>query len=183
MKNVARWLLPVSLLCSLSVSTAQADSCPGDVNGDGEVTVDELVRAVNHALNGCPPALALGGPYDGDAVAIRSQCADPADNGTFSLPAATVQFDEQEGNLFSGMITGTDDEGNAVAINIAGSVDAEAVLRGSVWDDEGEITGTIRGNIAGDGLALAASVFETERSCQVATTFLAKRRQAAPGNG
>jgi hypothetical protein len=26
---------------------------PGDANGDGEITVDEILTAVNHALNGC----------------------------------------------------------------------------------------------------------------------------------
>lgn len=28
--------------------------CPGDANGDGIVTIDELVRAVAAALEGCP---------------------------------------------------------------------------------------------------------------------------------
>ncbi len=30
-------------------------SCTGDRNGDGQVTIDEIVVAVNNALNGCPP--------------------------------------------------------------------------------------------------------------------------------
>jgi hypothetical protein len=33
---------------------AAAQTCPGDLNGDGEVTVDEIVTAVNAALEGCP---------------------------------------------------------------------------------------------------------------------------------
>jgi hypothetical protein len=33
---------------------AQCDQCEGDFNGDGQVTIDELIVAVNNALNSCP---------------------------------------------------------------------------------------------------------------------------------
>ncbi len=33
---------------------AQCDQCEGDFNGDGHVTIDELIVAVNNALNNCP---------------------------------------------------------------------------------------------------------------------------------
>ena len=39
-----------------STSSSVAQSCPGDLNGDGEVTIDEILRAVNAALDGCPAA-------------------------------------------------------------------------------------------------------------------------------
>ncbi|MBI4514613.1 MAG: DUF1566 domain-containing protein [Deltaproteobacteria bacterium] len=35
-------------------SQAQCDQCQGDFNYDGQVTIDELVTAVNNALNDCP---------------------------------------------------------------------------------------------------------------------------------
>jgi hypothetical protein len=35
-------------------STAAAQSCPGDLNGDKQVTVDEVLTALNSALHGCP---------------------------------------------------------------------------------------------------------------------------------
>lgn len=44
-----RTLLAVLLLAA---SVAHAE-CPGDANGDGTVTVDEIVRAVDSGLNGC----------------------------------------------------------------------------------------------------------------------------------
>jgi hypothetical protein len=28
--------------------------CPGDLNGDGRVTIDDILRSVNYALDGCP---------------------------------------------------------------------------------------------------------------------------------
>jgi hypothetical protein len=33
---------------------AQCDQCKGDFNGDGNVTVDEILTSVNNALSGCP---------------------------------------------------------------------------------------------------------------------------------
>jgi hypothetical protein len=33
----------------------------GDMNGDGEITIDEILKAVNNALNGCPAAQICGG--------------------------------------------------------------------------------------------------------------------------
>lgn len=34
-------------------STATPPPCVGDCNGNGQVTVDEILAAVNNALNGC----------------------------------------------------------------------------------------------------------------------------------
>jgi len=39
---------------SLSVFAVVPQMCCGDANGDGTVTIDELVTAVNNALSGCP---------------------------------------------------------------------------------------------------------------------------------
>lgn len=40
--------------CGLFLSVpALAQECPGDLNGDGSVTVDEILTVVNAALNGC----------------------------------------------------------------------------------------------------------------------------------
>jgi hypothetical protein len=43
-------------------SGAQRGPCHGDVDGDGMVTIDEIVSAVNHALHGCPEPTADMGP-------------------------------------------------------------------------------------------------------------------------
>lgn len=39
---------------ALTVFRVEHDICCGDANGDGQVTIDELVAAVNNALGGCP---------------------------------------------------------------------------------------------------------------------------------
>jgi hypothetical protein len=37
-----------------TVSSVTTPSCCGDCNGDGQVTIDELIGSVNRALSGCP---------------------------------------------------------------------------------------------------------------------------------
>jgi hypothetical protein len=47
------------LVTMVTVARADADvpAClAGDANGDDGITVDELVVAVTHALDGCPPS-------------------------------------------------------------------------------------------------------------------------------
>jgi hypothetical protein len=49
-------IILLSILAVGLSSAAGADEtpCAGDANGDRRVTINELVTAVNHALNGCP---------------------------------------------------------------------------------------------------------------------------------
>jgi hypothetical protein len=49
------WLAGFGTVALLAAhGAATLPHCPGDFNGDGEVAVNELVRAVNYALDGCP---------------------------------------------------------------------------------------------------------------------------------
>jgi hypothetical protein len=50
------------------------------------------------------------------------------------------------------------------------------LIRGTVNDEAGELTGTIHGGVADDGLSLAVLASDTERSCGVAAALLAVRR-------
>lgn len=38
-----------------STPTPQPQPCLGDQNGDHQVTIDELIRAIESSLHGCPP--------------------------------------------------------------------------------------------------------------------------------
>jgi hypothetical protein len=42
--------------------------CPGDCNGSGEVTIDELIRMVNIALGNQPVSDCLAGDLTGDGT-------------------------------------------------------------------------------------------------------------------
>jgi hypothetical protein len=52
-----RWITALTLLLALTGSQrpGRAQQCPGDLNGDNMVTIDEVIAAVNAALSGCEP--------------------------------------------------------------------------------------------------------------------------------
>jgi hypothetical protein len=63
-------LLLAAFLLALSAGPVQAQ-CPGDLNGDGMVAVDEIITIVNAALLGCPVSGAVPncpGDLDGNGV-------------------------------------------------------------------------------------------------------------------
>jgi len=170
------WIWIVLSLAVAAGSPAAGQSCPGDFDGDNQVTVDELLQSVDRALVGCPAAIPLGGPFDGGGVVARTACANPRDNGAFLIEDLTITVTKQEGSRFSGRLDFFDEEGEDVSLDIDGSVDAGGLIRGAISDDEGEVAGTIHGGIVGDGLSLALLMFEPERSCSVAGALLAVRR-------
>jgi hypothetical protein len=53
-------LCALAIVCCMA-ATADAQCC-GDCDGSGDVTIDELITAVNNALNGCPPVPPTDGP-------------------------------------------------------------------------------------------------------------------------
>jgi phosphohistidine phosphatase SixA len=101
-------LLTVLVLGAVARPAAAApSSCPGDCNGDGEVTVDELVRGVNIALgtltlDACP---ALDRNGDGQVTIEELLAAvSVAINGCAPVPTATSTGTAVEGTP---TITGT----------------------------------------------------------------------------
>jgi hypothetical protein len=49
----AKATIIVIMLVTSAVTPVPAQSCPGDLDGDSEVTVDEIIQTVNAALDGC----------------------------------------------------------------------------------------------------------------------------------
>jgi hypothetical protein len=45
---------PTTTSATPTVTECPCAQCPGDTNADGKVTVDEIIRAADHALHGCP---------------------------------------------------------------------------------------------------------------------------------
>jgi hypothetical protein len=62
-----RGVLVFAIAVATLSATVAALQCPGDLNGDGTVTIDEIVRAVNAALNSCT-ADPCPGDLNGDHV-------------------------------------------------------------------------------------------------------------------
>jgi hypothetical protein len=45
----------VLTMVNIALGTAQLSTCTnGDANSDGLITIDEILKAVNNALEGCP---------------------------------------------------------------------------------------------------------------------------------
>ena len=47
------WCVGLLVMIGIAPMSEAQLSCPGDINGDGVTTVDEIVASVNAALNGC----------------------------------------------------------------------------------------------------------------------------------
>jgi hypothetical protein len=46
--------MPASVQARIALGSAEVSGCKaGDRDGDGQITVDEILTAVNNALNGC----------------------------------------------------------------------------------------------------------------------------------
>ena len=56
----------LAVACALVPLATRALPCPGDLNGDGSVSINEIITAVNSLLNGC--AAACPGDLNGDQV-------------------------------------------------------------------------------------------------------------------
>lgn len=65
-RRASRVLLPAALALLLHTAPAPAAACTGDCGGDGQVTVDELIRAVNIALGTAAPASCPSADANGD---------------------------------------------------------------------------------------------------------------------
>jgi hypothetical protein len=80
-------------------------SCPCDVNGDGQVTVNELIQGVNASLEGCPPP----GPDQSTLVQTgQTQC----DQGSGTLGECPGSPPGQDGEVGAGQPFAYTDNGD-----------------------------------------------------------------------
>jgi hypothetical protein len=87
-------------LVNIALGTASIDTCPaGDVDGNLEITIEEIIAAVNAALNGCPSPPPTNTPTIGsvppsstatatDTPGPAEPTATPASGGTLARNAA-----------------------------------------------------------------------------------------------
>jgi hypothetical protein len=94
MRGMLTWITSVLLYGLLTAPTlhAQDDICVADVDGNGMVSIDELIRGVNAALNGCTPYCAhISGVWDMTVMATSS-CA--SESFTFEYELTIDENDE-----------------------------------------------------------------------------------------
>ncbi len=95
-----------------------ASCCPGDVNNDHVVTVDEIVLAVNAALNGCA---AVTIPCQGGGLLRTGQVQ--CDQGNGSIGACPGSPDGQDGSLQAGTAPSYTDNGDGtITDNVTGLI-------------------------------------------------------------
>jgi hypothetical protein len=97
-------------------STQAASCCPGDINGDHVVTVDEILRTVNAALNGCAavPVPCQGG---GLLTTGQTQC----DQGSGTLGACPGSPPGQDAAVGAGApLSYTDNGDGTITDNVTG---------------------------------------------------------------
>jgi hypothetical protein len=103
-------LLGLSLVLSLTVGHGAyaASSCPGDDNHNGVVTIDEIILAVNAALNGCTgPAQSCGllrtgqTECDQGAGTLKKVCpgSPPGQDGAVQAGVALSYTDNGDGTI------------------------------------------------------------------------------------
>jgi uncharacterized protein DUF1566 len=103
---------PVALRCGrsllvllIAVRSAHAvSSCPGDLNNDSTVTIDEIVRAINAALHGCTP----GSSQSQLLETGQTQC----DQGAGILGTCPGSPSGQDGAVLAGVPRAYTDEGD-----------------------------------------------------------------------
>src|SRR5215470_19534988 len=99
-----------------------------DANGDGDVTIDELMLGVGEALNGCPPAISEP-PRCGDhLITGQEQCDDGNTVGGDGCSAScTVEGPGPVDQIWNGCIG----SGGGININYAAPVGQEFVPDGA----------------------------------------------------
>jgi hypothetical protein len=103
LKSWGRFVAIVAVTVLLAAHIAPAQDCPGDVNGDGEVTVDEILLVVNVALQGCPqptPSVPPTPVPTATATATPQPTLTPTPTGRFVDNADGTVTDTQTGLMW-----------------------------------------------------------------------------------
>jgi hypothetical protein len=123
-----------SLTVLLVVRGAQATSCcPGDVNGDHVVTIDEILHAVNAALNGCA---SVPVPCQGGALLSTGQIQ--CDQGSGTLGACPGSPPGQDAAVRAGAPLSYVDNGDGtITDKVTGLMWEKLLDDGSIhdWDN------------------------------------------------
>jgi len=123
--------LPMSLIGIRGAHAAS--SCPGDDNNDNRVTIDELVRAVGAALEGCPE------PSEGSRLLQTGQAE--CDQGSGTLETCPGSPPGQDGAVRAGVpFSYTDNGDGTITDNVTGLMWEKLSDDGSIHDFDNTYT-------------------------------------------
>ena len=171
-----RAVLAATIGGALLLASSQAwAQCEGDIDGDNQVTINELIRAVNNALSGCDPPVSILGVYEGPGYEIHTGCIKPGDEGTFVHPKITADIDEQTGALYTGTLTLRRAGGEPLVQTIEGSVDSAGVTHGVSFIQGVPVpAGYFTGRLVGKILTISTKI--NDPTCEsAAASFIGTR--------
>ena len=136
-----------------SFNSSSSSTCPGDINGDGTVTIDEILSAVNSALNGCPsgPPVDVSGSWMSDqCTCVSSSCDSSVVNcaGVSTLPVCQFELTQT---------------GNSLTDNAIGP--GSSCLHGTYFgtvDDAGRLTLSASTTISGGCTVVISATFTAD---------------------
>lgn len=119
---IRRWLRPVLLgviavgcWAALREARAASSTCPGDFNNDGSVTVNEIILAVNAALDGCPT------PGPTQSCGLQQTGQTECDQGSGTLDACPGSPLGQDAAVGAGVpLSYTDNGDGTITDNVTG---------------------------------------------------------------
>jgi hypothetical protein len=173
--NWKRGMLVTILGSTLVLGSAQAGAqCEGDIDGNNQVTVDELVTAVGNALSNCPSPMSILGLYQGPGLETLMGCMDPGDDGTFQLSGITFEVSQQDGSLYEGTLSLTTGE-EPLSLEIQGTVDSAGATEGMAFFSGVPVpAGDFTGRLVGDVLTIAVRIGDP--TCEsAAASFIGTR--------
>lgn len=88
--NVLRRLLVIPTLILFFAAEGAGQACPGDCDGSGQVTVDEILRAVNIALGAGETADCRNADANGDSLVTVDEIVNAVTNALGGCPSSGV---------------------------------------------------------------------------------------------
>ncbi len=124
-------VLSIALLIGVrgAHAASSCSTCPGDLNNDGVVTIDELVRAVNSALYGCPTP----GPTQSSTLLSTGQTQ--CDDGSGTLETCPGSPRGQDAEIQAGApLAYTDNGDGTVSDTVSGLMWEKLSSDGGIHD-------------------------------------------------
>jgi len=85
----------LTIMTSALGEAAVSTCTPGDANRDSRITVDEIIRAVGNALNGCSPGAVMEQANQAFRIAVASALREAGRSTSQPIPPQLASFSPQ----------------------------------------------------------------------------------------
>jgi hypothetical protein len=114
----------LGVMVILATRSVLAQSCPGDLDGDNQVTINEIITAINAALDGCSDASRFIDNGNGTVTDMQTHLVweKKSDDGSI----------HDQNNTYTWSITGTEPDGLAFTVFLA-TLNGQAFAAHTDW--------------------------------------------------